>query len=166
MVGDGQTDDVLRRPILLAGAVVLAGCGSGSEGSTVAGGGVTPDDRGADTAVTDTAVTDTPTPDTLTRDAPTPDTEPPTTEPTDTAVADAPTADTEPSATAAPVTDAVELAPIGGRRLPETLEPGSDTAANPLPDLVVDDVGRGVDVNLRNVFPAGRPVLVWMWAPH
>ena len=46
------------------------------------------------------------------------------------------------------------------------LDPASDVATNPLPDLVVDDVRRDTEVNLRNLLPAERPVLLWLWAPH
>ena len=51
---------------------------------------------------------------------------------------------------------------LGGR----SSEARSQINTNLLPDLVVDDVGRGKQVNLRNVFPAPRPVLLWMWAPY
>jgi hypothetical protein len=46
------------------------------------------------------------------------------------------------------------------------LDPTSDVPTNPLPDLVVDDVRRDTEVNLRNLLPAERPVLLWLWAPH
>ncbi len=46
------------------------------------------------------------------------------------------------------------------------LDPAADTAANQLPDVVVDDVGAGNKVNLRNVAPADTPILLWMYAPH
>jgi len=46
------------------------------------------------------------------------------------------------------------------------LDPASDTAANQLPDVVVDNVTLGNKVNLRNVAPADTPILLWMWAPH
>lgn len=46
------------------------------------------------------------------------------------------------------------------------MNPESQIATNVLPDLIVDDIGRFKKVNLRNVFPAERPVLMWMWAPH
>jgi len=46
------------------------------------------------------------------------------------------------------------------------LDPAADTAANQLPDVVVDDVGAGNKVNLRNVVPADKPILLWMYAPH
>jgi hypothetical protein len=46
------------------------------------------------------------------------------------------------------------------------LDPAADMAANQLPDVVVDDVGRGNKVNLRNLAPADTPILLWMYAPH
>jgi hypothetical protein len=57
-------------------------------------------------------------------------------------------------------------APIGGRALATDLEPASAFAGNPLPDLVVDDLGRSAQANLANLLPSDRPVLVWAWAPH
>jgi hypothetical protein len=47
----------------------------------------------------------------------------------------------------------------------EALDPASDIPTNLFPDLVVDDVSRGKKVNLRNLIPSEKPVLVWMWAP-
>lgn len=46
------------------------------------------------------------------------------------------------------------------------IDPASEIESNLLPDLVVDDVGRGKKVNIRNVVPSDKPVLLWMWAPH
>ena len=46
------------------------------------------------------------------------------------------------------------------------LDPAADTAANQLPDVVVDDVIAGNKVNLRNIAPADTPILLWMYAPH
>ncbi len=56
--------------------------------------------------------------------------------------------------TVAPPADQVEL------------DPTADTAANQLPDVVVDDVGAGNKVNLRNVAAGDTPILLWMYAPH
>ena len=44
--------------------------------------------------------------------------------------------------------------------------PASDTAANQLPDVVVDDLQLGNKVNLRNFAPSDTPILLWMWAPY
>ncbi len=46
------------------------------------------------------------------------------------------------------------------------LDPAADTAANQLPNVVVDDVSAGNKVNLRNAAPADTPILLWMYAPH
>ena len=46
------------------------------------------------------------------------------------------------------------------------LDAAADTAANQIPDVVVDDVIAGNKVNLRNVAPADTPILLWMYAPH
>ena len=42
----------------------------------------------------------------------------------------------------------------------------SNVETNPFPDLVVDDLNRDKQVNLRNAIPGERPVLLWFWAPH
>ena len=46
------------------------------------------------------------------------------------------------------------------------LDPASEVETNLFPDLVVDDVVRAKKVNLRNLIPSEKPVLLWMWAPH
>jgi hypothetical protein len=46
------------------------------------------------------------------------------------------------------------------------LDPAADIAGNQLLDVIVDDVGAGNKVNLRNVAPADTPILLWMYAPH
>jgi hypothetical protein len=46
------------------------------------------------------------------------------------------------------------------------VDPAADTAANQLPDVVVDDIAVGNKVNVRNLAPADTPILLWMWAPH
>jgi hypothetical protein len=121
----------------------------------------------AATAPVDDADEAPPATDTADDEAPTSDGGPPATPPPETSPPETPPAETSPPETGAPpATDAAEPAPLGGRRLPEALDAASDVDTNPLPDLVVADVGRGAEVNLRNVFPAERPVLVWMWAPH
>ncbi len=42
----------------------------------------------------------------------------------------------------------------------------SDVEANPLPNVVVDDINTGRKVNFRNLVPQEKPILLWMWAPH
>ena len=44
--------------------------------------------------------------------------------------------------------------------------PASDTAANLLPSVIVDDINTGRKVNFRNLVPQEKPILLWMWAPH
>ena len=46
------------------------------------------------------------------------------------------------------------------------VDPASEIETNLFPDLVVDDIGRGKKVNIRNIVPSDKPVLLWMWAPH
>lgn len=92
-------------------------------------------------------------------------------------------AETEPSAATVAsdaVTDPAEAAPaisdapppvvpeamLGGRAFATELSPTSDFPENALPDIQVDDIRRQTKVALRNVFPAERPVLLWLWAPH
>lgn len=76
------------------------------------------------------------------------------------------TATTTTTTTTAPAAAAPAVAEIGGRAFADTASAASDIATNSLPDLLVDDVRRATKINLRNVFPADRPVLIWMWAPH
>ncbi len=73
--------------------------------------------------------------------------------------------DPPPASAAEDATDGA--APVAGVDLGTAeVDPASDVATNPLPDLVVDDVRRDTEVNLRNLLPAERPVLLWLWAPH
>ena len=68
----------------------------------------------------------------------------------------------------------------GGTQLPAAESPGflgrdlggesvaaeSEIPTNQFPDLVIDNVSTGTKVNLRNVVPSDRPILLWMYAPH
>lgn len=124
------------------------------------------------------AATSEPLPENLWTEAPAPDaataaapaTDPPPSDsaratPTTVAAPPAGAADDEPAAP--PATDPpVALAVVGGREFDAAVAASSDIETNLLPDLVVDDVRRQTKANLRNVFPADRPVLFWMWAPH
>jgi hypothetical protein len=47
-----------------------------------------------------------------------------------------------------------------------SVAPESDIETNVLPDVVVDNVTLGNQVNLRNVSPSDKIQLVWMWAPN
>jgi hypothetical protein len=73
---------------------------------------------------------------------------------------------TEPPATEPASTEAPAAAPLGGRALAAELDPAAAFDGNPLPDLVVDDLGRQTQANLANLLPSDRPVLLWAWAPH
>jgi hypothetical protein len=79
-------------------------------------------------------------------------------------------ADTDPAEAAPAVSDppppVVPEAMLGGRAFATELSPTSDFPENALPDIQVDDIRRQTKVALRNVFPAERPVLLWLWAPH
>ncbi len=48
----------------------------------------------------------------------------------------------------------------------EAVAAESDIPTNQFPDLVIDNVSTGTKVNLRNVVPSDRPILLWMYAPH
>ncbi len=52
------------------------------------------------------------------------------------------------------------------RELGLALRPESDVPTNLLPPIEVHDVGQDRMVNFKNIFPAERPVLLWMWAPY
>jgi hypothetical protein len=41
-----------------------------------------------------------------------------------------------------------------------------ESAASALPAVIVHDLGSGQQVQLKNLLPAAKPVLVWFWAPH
>ena len=46
------------------------------------------------------------------------------------------------------------------------LRPEADIATNLLPDLIVDNLNDDNKVNLKNIVPSDRPIVLWMWAPH
>ena len=164
----------VRRNVTVAavvGALALTACGASSgEDATPAS-----DAPVAETTPpTDTAEALSPTPTEADSAAPT-DTDAPTvTDAPPASVDDAESASepaaSEPAVSEPPATEPPATVPppaeIGGRAFAEALSATSDIASNPLPDLLVDDIRRSTKVNLRNVFPADRPVLIWMWAPH
>jgi hypothetical protein len=39
-------------------------------------------------------------------------------------------------------------------------------AKNPLPSVIVRDVGAKADINLQSLLPADKPLVIWFWAPH
>ena len=46
------------------------------------------------------------------------------------------------------------------------VSPEADAATNQLPDVIVDDLIAGNQVNVRNLAPNDKPILLWMYAPH
>jgi hypothetical protein len=40
------------------------------------------------------------------------------------------------------------------------------SAASGLPEVVVLDIAKRQWVQLKNLLPRSRPLLVWFWAPH
>ena len=82
-----------------------------------------------------------------------------------------------PSSTAAPDAEPDATSPTSGSASsdpastdpPPTQPAATDPAAEvvePLPDVSVQDVAAGTQVNLASLLPADRPILLWMWAPH
>jgi hypothetical protein len=43
---------------------------------------------------------------------------------------------------------------------------GANIESNLLPDVVVNDLTNGREVNFRNLVPQEKPILLWMYAPH
>ena len=91
------------------------------------------------------------------------------------AVADEPSTATEqPVATQAEPPDEAEAieaaAParpaLGGRALAADVQPAAQFENNPFPDLLVEDIGKNAQANIKNILPSDRPVLLWAWAPH
>lgn len=156
--------------LIVTFCVALTACGAGSAETNTTG---APATAGTPTPVTEAAPGETP-PVAATDDVgssastgPATAEEPPASAPTDPQAADDNAVDppaTEPAGE--PEEVPVIVAALGGRALGEELSSAADIETNVLPDLVVDDVGRDAKVNLRNVFPADRPVLLWLWAPH
>ena len=44
--------------------------------------------------------------------------------------------------------------------------PEAEAATNQRPDVMVDDLIAGNQVNVRNLAPNDKPILLWMYAPH
>lgn len=85
----------------------------------------------------------------------------------DPAATDDAATDTDTDEAAATDTAATGGEPFAVRReLPLELTAASDIDTNLLPPIEVHDVGQDRMVNFRNIFPAERPVLLWMWAPY
>lgn len=66
--------------------------------------------------------------------------------------------------------DAAATPPVAAAGLVDLVGPDVVAAAeiesNKLPSVVVDELGNGRKVNLRNLVPQEKPILLWMWAPH
>ena len=172
---DAACDDVEmqhRRTGALVGTALLltlAACGTGSDGA-------------APPATDEPAATSAPAEDGTSSEADTTETD--TAEATATAGADpAPaegsdvaeqpvTTEAPPAAEEPPTEPVVTEAPapaepvLGGRLFASEVQPASAIDTNPFPDLVVDDIGKDARVNIRNILPSDRPVLLWAWAPH
>ena len=144
-----------RRSIGLVGAaLVLAACGASDSTESEPAATEAPAAAPAEEAApepTEAPTTEAPAP-----DAPA--------EPAEEPAADEPAPEPEPEP--APEPAGPEPAPIGGRELGAELMAASAFEANPLPDLLVDDVRRGSQVNLANALPSARPLLIWAWAPN
>jgi len=139
---------------MVGAALVLAACGASD--STESQPAATEAPAAAPAGQTAPEPTEAPTTEAPATDAPA--------EPADESAAEesAPAPEPEP----APDPAGPEPAPIGGREFGADLMAASAFEANPLPDLLVDDVRRGNQVNLANALPSARPLLVWAWAPH
>jgi len=164
-----------RRKGALVGATLLltlAACGSGSDEAAPpvtdqvpaatdapAGDGVTE----AEATETEAPVTDAPATEAAATDAPEPEEEAEQPVDTDATADEAPA---EPVATDAPEAVAPAAPVVGGRLFASEVQPAAQFDSNPFPDLVVDDIGKDVKVNVANILPSDRPVLLWAWAPH
>lgn len=149
----------------IAGALVLAACGGGSGGSDGAAPGSAaplPTPAVAEDAESGDVFNEAEGESTVAADpvaaepvAAEPEAEPVVEEP-------APeSGDVEPEPAPAPAP-----AEIGGRAIAADVQAAANFDGNPFPDLVVNDVGRDGEVNIRNILPSDRPVLLWTWAPH
>ena len=58
-----------------------------------------------------------------------------------------------------------EVAEVAATPDDVAVAPESDTETNVLPDVVLDNLTLNNKVNLRNVIPSDKVVLLWMWAP-
>ena len=148
--------NVVRRTAvaLAAAGLVLTACGTTEDATPIASDEPAPASTESGSEVTDGAPAET---------EPPAKTEPP-------AATVASDAVTDPAEAAPALSDppppVVPEAILGGRAFATELSPTSDFPENALPDIQVDDIRRQTKVALRNVFPAERPVLLWLWAPH
>ncbi len=153
----------LRAPLTVAALLVLTACGTASDDDAAA----TTSDAADQASATSTPGDFEPVesepavaqPDADQPDATQPEAEPAVTTP---ATAAPPATDATTTTAPPPVPEPV----IGGRLLASAVQPAADFDNNPFPDLVVDDIGKDAQVNIRNILPSDRPVLLWAWAPH
>ena len=71
-----------------------------------------------------------------------------------------------PAETAAPQAAAPAEPVVGGRLFAADVQSAAQFDGNPFPDLIVEDIGKNAQVNIQNILPSDRPVLLWAWAPH
>lgn len=143
--------------------LTLAACGSGSDGAAPP---VTDELPAATEEPASDGTTEADPADVAATNAPEP-TSAEAPEPVDTeATAAAEEAPAEPAVTDAPEAAAPAEPVVGGRLLATEVQPASAIDSNPFPDLVVDDIGKDAKVNIANILPSDRPVLLWAWAPH
>lgn len=187
---DARLPTMRRRSLigLMAGALVLAACGSPADqaGSQSSPDSTAPATAGA--AAVETAASD-PTGDPIT------ETTPMTSPESESAVGEAATTDaTAPGETteitAEPAATTPATTPATGSPAPARPDDGCSadntstptdvadgpvpaidvlaaSASNPLPDIAVRRINcAGGWVNLKNELPADTPLLVWFWAPH
>lgn len=156
-----------RLPALVAGlGLTLAACGAGSDGVAPP---ATEDLPAATEEPTGDGTTEAETADVAATDAPEPTSAeaPEADQPVDTeATPEAEEAPAEPVVTDAPAAAAPAEPVVGGRLFATDVQPASAIDNNPFPDLVVDDIGKDAKVNIANILPSDRPVLLWAWAPH
>ena len=63
------------------------------------------------------------------------------------------------------ISPAIVPANAGGAQ-PGSLEVQAQSASSPLPEVVVRNVATGELLQLKNLLPRSKPLLVWFWAPH
>lgn len=170
-----------RGAFIGAALLTLAACGSGSDDAATAPVTDAPiatdapadDPAQADQETTEAAATEEPDSDEATAATNTSPTEAPveaadSNDAPESSDAAPPDDDTAPEtvATEVPAPEAPAEPVVGGRLFAPDVQPDAQFDGNPFPDLVVDDIGKDAKVNLKNVLPSDRPVLLWAWAPH
>lgn len=54
----------------------------------------------------------------------------------------------------------------GSASVPDAAPVTAAKASSPLPAVEVHDLAHGGLVQLRDLLPAAKPLLLWFWAPH